>query len=463
MSWKAEYAVLLAITTLTSYYAGILMGKSTDYAWKRRYLILSLVINLGILFFFKYFNFANDSLSGVLRSISLENFLPEFKLLLPVGISFYTFQSLSYVIDVYRGARKSEKHLGIFAVYVSFFPQLVAGPIERSERLLPQFFERHDIRYKSVTNGLKLMAWGFFKKIVIADRISIIVDKVYNQPTQFEGIYFIIATFAFGIQVYCDFSGYSDIAVGAAEVMGFRLMKNFHRPYHAKSVSQFWNRWHISLSTWLRDYLFLPVVYAVMRKIKSPHLFHIKAEGWGYGTGIIFTMFLGGLWHGANWTFVLWGCVHGIYLVFSYATKHIRKRIVKRIKLNKIPLLHKSFKIIITFLLVSFAWIFFRANTISDAFYIITHLHVNIGEFQPLNLSLTRMLGRLDIMSYDLLVLLGAVALLEIVHLLQRQKSIRERLEGKPFYFRWTLYILLISAIFSFGSFQMQQFIYFQF
>ena len=250
MAWKPVYILLIIASTLIDYVAGVMMGRTEEKSKRKKYLIISLISNLSLLFLFKYFNFFNDSAKTVLEYLNLPFYLPTFKLLLPMGISFYTFQTLSYSIDVYKGTIKPEKHLGIFALYVTFFPQLVAGPIERSENLLPQFREEHKLDYKLVTNGLKLMLWGLFKKVVIADRVSILVNTVYNDVNSYKGFPLIVATVLFAFQIYCDFSGYSDMAIGSAQVMGFRLMENFRRPYFSKSIPEFWKRWHISLSTW---------------------------------------------------------------------------------------------------------------------------------------------------------------------------------------------------------------------
>ena len=247
------------ISTLVDYIVGLQIYKTKEEKKKKILLGISLFVNLGLLFVFKYFNFFNDSFRLILQQFSIQLNPMTLKVLLPVGISFYTFQTLSYTIDIYRGKIKPERHLGIFAVYVSFFPQLVAGPIERAKNLLPQFFEKHYFRYKDTVDGLRLMLWGFFKKIVIADRLAIIVNSIYNNPIEQTGPLLILATVLFAFQIYCDFSGYSDIAIGSARIMGFKLMTNFRRPYFSRSINEFWKRWHISLSSWFKDYLYIPL------------------------------------------------------------------------------------------------------------------------------------------------------------------------------------------------------------
>ena len=259
MSWKAEYVILILISTIIDYFVAIKISREDNEKMRKIYLLLSIITNIGLLISFKYLNFISSSVSEFLQLFSIQFSPIILDVLLPVGISFYTFQTLSYTIDVYRRRIKPERHFGIFAVYVSFFPQLVAGPIERGKNLLPQFLEKHYFDYIRVTNGLKLMLWGFFKKIVIADRLAVVVNAVYNNPTEFTGAPLILATVFFAFQIYCDFSGYSDIAIGTAQVMGYNLMDNFKRPYFAGSISEFWQRWHISLSTWFRDYLYIPL------------------------------------------------------------------------------------------------------------------------------------------------------------------------------------------------------------
>ncbi|HOJ12159.1 MAG TPA: MBOAT family O-acyltransferase, partial [Clostridiales bacterium] len=311
MAWRPEYIILIMISTFVSYFTGIKIGQANNKSTKKKYLNLSLLINLGLLIVFKYFNFFNDSLRTLFTQLNLPYNVPGFNLLLPMGISFYTFQTLSYSIDVYRGTMKPETHFGIFALYVSFFPQLVARPIERADRLLPQFYNKNKFDYDRVTSGLKIMAWGFFKKVVVADRLGIAVSAIYNNPVKHNSIQFIIATLFFTFQIFCDFSGYSDIAIGSARIMGFELMENFKRPYFSKSVAEFWRRWHISLSSWFKDYLYIPL--GGNRVSKARNYFNL-----------FITFLASGLWHGANWTFVVWGALHGAYIVLGRMLAPVR-------------------------------------------------------------------------------------------------------------------------------------------
>jgi len=294
MSWNPKYIVLIFMTTVVSYITAIFIEKSESINVKRIYLIIALFVCFGILFIFKYFNFVLNSVTGIFQCLRIPLHPVTLNLLLPVGISFYTFQTLSYVIDVYKGHVKAEHHFGHYATFISFFPQLVAGPIERTENLLPQIKREHIFEYEKATYGLKLMAWGYFKKLAVADVLAGYVDVIYNSPKEFTGFAFLIATFFFTIQIYCDFSGYSDIAVGTAKLLGIDLMANFKSPYFSSSIKEFWSRWHVSLSTWFRDYVYIPL--GGNRKGLLRRNFNV-----------LITFLVSGLWHGANWTFILWG------------------------------------------------------------------------------------------------------------------------------------------------------------
>ncbi|MBN1995530.1 MAG: MBOAT family protein [Anaerolineae bacterium] len=441
MSWKAEYLILIVVSTLIGYFTGLRMGKIPEKSNRKKLLILSLCANLGILFAFKYFNFFNDSLRAIFNQLNLFYNVPVFQVLLPVGISFYTFQILSYSLDVYRGHKEPEKHLGIFALYVAFFPQLVAGPIERSTRLLPQFFEHHHFNYQRAADGVRLMAWGFFKKIVIADRLALIVNDVYNHPTEYTGMPLIIATYFFAFQIYCDFSGYSDIAIGAAKVMGFDLMQNFNRPYFAKSIREFWQRWHISLSSWFRDYVYIPLGGN-----------RVTQGRWYFNLMVVFL--LSSLWHGAAWTFVVWGGLHGLYLLVSIWTAGLQAGLEKFLRLDRAPLLQKLIRVGLTFNLVSFAWIFFRANSIADAFYIVRHLLVGLELKTNYGLA-----GGFYGYIFGLVMIIFLLA----VQVGQRRGSIRQSLALSPVWLRWAVYYVFIFTIFTFGYFGTTEFIYFQF
>lgn len=453
MSWKPEYVLILLATIINDYTVGRLMTATEDKRKRLRYLLISLGLNLGLLFTFKYYNFFCDNLRGIFAYVHAPYEIPYFKMLLPVGISFYVFQSLSYAIEVYRGNVKAEKNIGLFAVYVMFFPQLVAGPIERPYRLLPQFREKHEFNATLALTGLRLMLWGMFKKVVIADQIAPIVDSVYNHPHDFTGVPLIVATVLFAFQIYCDFSGYSDIAIGAARIMGFRLMKNFDRPYFAKSVAEFWKRWHISLSTWFRDYLYIPMGGS-----------RVSRNRWYFN--LFFTFLVSGIWHGANWTFVIWGALNGFYMVFSIWTTVVRHKVCHAVGLARAPGLHKFVKVFITFALTCFAWVFFRARNLSDAGYVLGNMFPSLHYFADLVTSRSALsaafhgygLGKIEAFSA-----LAAIGVMEFVHVLQRTGSIHDRLARQPAWLRWTEYYALAMTIILFGNYGAQSFIYFQF
>lgn len=356
MSWEVKYVTLILLTTVVSYGAALLMERTEDKRKKKLCMVAALVISFGVLFFYKYFNFLSNSVTAVLQKIAIPVQPFTLDLLLPVGISFYTFQTLSYVIDVYRGDVKACHHFGKYATFISFFPQLVAGPIERTRNLLPQIEKEHTFHYDKAIHGAKMIAWGFFKKIAIADTVAGYVDMIYNQVEQYTGLPLVAATVLFAFQIYCDFSGYSDIAIGVAELLDIDLMTNFKSPYFAASIKEFWARWHISLSTWFKDYLYIPL--GGNRKGERRTRLNL-----------LITFLVSGLWHGANWTYVIWGAIHGI------------GQVMERIWNKAFPAKKERswLRVAFTFLFVCFAWIFFRANTVSDAGYVVRNLFTGIS------------------------------------------------------------------------------------
>ncbi|MCB0338516.1 MAG: MBOAT family protein, partial [Bdellovibrionales bacterium] len=357
MAFVPVYILILSFTILIDYFVGryleVVEGKR-----RKQLLVASLFANLGVLFAFKYFEFFSENVNLALQFIGLTQWIPTFKILLPIGLSFHTFQSLSYIIEVYLGRQKAEKHLGYYALYVMFFPQLVAGPIERPQHLLHQLHEKHKPNLDRTIEGLKLIVWGFFKKIVVADRLALFVDEIYGAPQSFSGAPLIIATYFFAFQIYCDFSGYSDIAIGSARILGIDLMQNFRTPYFSKSIAEFWRRWHISLSTWFRDYLYIP-------------LGGNRGSTFMWCRNLLIVFILSGIWHGANWTFAVWGLLHGMFLVCAVGSKRVLSRVRENLYVPSLP---GFVKILITFHIVLLSWIFFRANSISDACYVLYHL-----------------------------------------------------------------------------------------
>jgi alginate O-acetyltransferase complex protein AlgI len=374
MAFAPLYILILAFTIVVDYFAGILLENARGKA-RKLFLIFSLSANIGILCVFKYFNFINSNFSFLLHGFGLSNPIPYLSILLPIGLSFHTFQAMSYTIEVYRGRQKSERHFGIYALYVMFYPQLVAGPIERPQNLLHQFKEKHLFDSGRVFDGLKIMIWGLFKKLVIADRLGIYVNASYNYVDQRDGMTLLMATIFFSFQVYCDFSGYSDMAIGAAKVMGFDLMTNFRRPIFAKSTGEFWKRWHISLSTWFKDYLYFPMGGS---KVSVPR--------WYFNLMVVFL--ISGLWHGANWTYIIWGGINGFYLVFAIMTKKYVEKFNEFVGIIKYPRLLLFFQIAITFLLITFSRIFFRARTVDDAFEVIRRIFTFKGSAFSFGISI---------------------------------------------------------------------------
>jgi D-alanyl-lipoteichoic acid acyltransferase DltB (MBOAT superfamily) len=371
-------------------------------------------------------------------------------LILPIGLSFHTFQSLSYVIEVYWGNYKAEHHFGIYALYVMFYPQLVAGPIERPGNLLRQFYEEHTYDDQRVMDGLKLMAWGLFKKMVIADRLAILVDQVYNNPTQYTGIPLIAACLLFAYQVYCDFSGYSDIAIGAAQVMGFRLVDNFNKPFfYATSTGDLWRRWHMSLMNWFRDYVYAPL--ARNRKGKWRRYFNI-----------FFVFALSGLWHGPKWGLILWGAMNGFYIIFSAWTRDLRKRLVHWVSLDRFSAFRKVLQSAFTFLLFCAGAPLFRAENLSDAYYTLTHLGAGLGSAAGVQMSL-RSLYSLNLGKYELIVALVSIGFMEFIQKIETRGGMRHLLSEKPIWFRWPVYYILLLSLIFLGVYNDQAFIYFQF
>ena len=408
MCYQAELVFLIAGTTLISWLSSLVIERTESRAIKRTALILTLVVCFGVLFFYKYFNFLADS---ALSLIALFGATPDritLNLLLPVGISFYTFQTLSYVIDVYRGEVKTERNFFFYALFVSFFPQLVAGPIERPDNLIPQLKTAHKFEYENFVKGSKHMLVGFFKKVCVADFIAVFVDAVYNNPTEATGFGVIIATCLFAVQIYCDFSGYTDIAIGCARIMGIRLMKNFDHPYTATTVKEFWSRWHISLSSWFKDYLYIPL--GGNRRGKARQLLNVM---------IVFLV--SGLWHGAAWTFVVWGALHGVYQVIGTLTIGGRNELLSRLGLKKNSFAVVLVRRLVTFLLVTFAWLFFRANSMSDAVVLLGKLFSGYG---------TSLIATLAAIKLDTVAIVTTVLLILTLYMIDKLLTYDDRPDG---------------------------------
>lgn len=444
MFFKPEYILILAFTIIIDYYAGILLENEINPYKRKRYLVMSLVANIGILAVFKYYNFINDNITGLAGLLHTKNHIPALRMLLPIGLSFHTFQAMSYTMEVYRGNQKAERHFGIYSLYVMFYPQLVAGPIERPQNLLHQFRERHNFNSQNLIDGLRLMLWGFFKKVVIADRVAQYANTIFNNPGHYHFLNLLMGVFFFAIQIYADFSGYSDIAIGAAKTMGFDLMLNFNRPFESKSVTEYWRRWHISLTTWFNDYLFTPIA--------------LDKRLWGKA-GVIFAIFItfsiSGLWHGAAWTFVLFGVINGIAVIYELLTKKFRKKIFSFIP----HFLRNSVGLILTFSFACFTFIFFRSNSFHDIVLLIKHL-VGFYRLDPFQDVLRNVSGEIVFTKSAL-----AISFFMILMLFLMEHKISPRLtefNKKPI--ADILFIsITLSLIVMLGVFQKNSFIYFQF
>jgi alginate O-acetyltransferase complex protein AlgI len=450
MCWRVEYALLLAISTGVAYFSAIRISQTSDARRKLVLLWACLVVLLGILFTFKYFNFASNTLRSLFADLNLPLDVPYLNLLLPIGISFYTFQKISYVVDVYHGRVSAERHLGIFAVYSCFFPQLVAGPIERARDLLHQFYEKHEFSYERATSGMMLILWGCFKKMVVADRLAVLVNTVYSDPNGYSGLPLLVATLFFAFQIYCDFSGYTDIAIGSARLLGFNLVANFRQPYFSMSIPEFWRRWHISLSMWFKDYLYIPL--GGNRVVK-----------WHWYYNLLITFFISGLWHGANWTFALWGALHGCYMILDSLVGPWRDRLKARLKSKVAQTAFDSMNVALTFGLVAITWIPFRANTLADAWFIFTHLFSGATSWLDLASVAIQFRG-IGVDSTELVYCVAAVSVVVLYDLVDSHRSVWGMLTSSPRILRWGFSYALLFLVLFFGPYnQAQNFIYFQF
>ena len=415
------YLLILGFTIVVDYFAGRLIENAAGTR-RKWYLIMSLIANIGVLGVFKYYNFFIDNINSVFNAAGSSTSLKFLSIALPIGLSFHTFQAMSYTIEVFRGNQKAERHFGIYALYVMFYPQLVAGPIERPQNMLHQFYERHEWDFECFKSGLMIMAWGLFKKVVVADRLALIVNDVYRNPGEQTSLNLFLATILFSFQIYCDFSAYSEMALGIARIMGFKLMENFRTPYFSTSIAEFWTRWHISLSTWFRDYLYIPLGG---NRVSIPR--------WYFN--LFFVFLVSGLWHGANWGFIIWGALHGFYLIAAI----LKKRLFPG--LPKLPKILQSFTV---FVLVAFSWIFFRAATFFDSMTVIS------GFFK----------GSWFIENFNSNEIIYCFLLIAFICVREYYVKVFRLNVGQSWYLKL---IALAAAIYLLGIFGDSQFIYFQF
>ena len=435
MYWKPVYGFLLLASTSVSFFSALKIDSSKNTFTKKKWFALGLSSDLSFLFFFKYFNFMSDSANAISGLFHSGNMLPHLNILLPVGISFYTFQSLSYLIDVYRKKHPPETHFGKYALYISFFPQLVAGPIERSENLIPQLNEQHRFSLQRTVEGLRIILWGLFKKIVVADSIAIYVDDVFSNLSENSGLPLVLSMYLFAFFIYCDFSAYTNIAVGSAKILGVNLSLNFNKPFSARSFSEFWNRWHITLTDWVKDYIFKPLIGKNPSSAKI-NFFRLLA------------FLIIGLWHGASWNFALFGLLSGTYLVVSFYTQNIRERINNTLMINKFPVFEKYMDMFITVSLFASNTIFFRAPEFSDSVYIAQNIFAE-----------TR--GNLKLIQ-----LFPVIILIVIFSAIQ---SFQKDGEYEPFsgikytWLKWVIYLFLFFSVLIYLKTEHSNFHYYQF
>ena len=448
--WNVKYTLLMLTSTVITFASGVLMDRvqrlgGAHVVRRKKWLVaLSFAANLSILVLFKYYGFLTENLQALMNAVGMTLHLPDFSPLLPVGISFYTFQALSYTVDVYRGNIPCQRHFGKYALFVSFFPQLVAGPIERSANLLPQFDEVHTPDAEEIRDGLMLIALGMFQKLVIADRLAKLVDTVYNDVGSYGGPAYILATFFFTFQIYCDFGGYSNIAIGSAKLLGFRLMRNFHHPYLARSIADFWRRWHISLSTWFKDYLYIPLGGN-----------RVSPARWILNMMVVFLV--SGLWHGAAWTFVIWGGLHGLYQVAGRFTARTRRQLRQALHIGEDSLLRKVISTFVTFCLVAFAWGFFRVNSFADVGVVFSRM-LQGWDF----VSIWRVVHAYG--KQEFILSCALILLLYVMDCLAEKHDLWEMLKRRCLPVRWAVYYAVLLMIILFGVYgQTGTFIYFQF
>ncbi len=438
--WDWRFLSLIIISSVVDFIIGQKLYKAKNQSVKKKLLFLSLFINLGFLVYFKYANFFIDSFINTFKFFGADINSYSLHIILPVGISFYTFQTLSYTIDIYRGQLKPTKNWLAFFSFVAFFPQLVAGPIERASHLLPQFYKIYTFNYKRFKSGMLLVAFGLFKKMVLADRLAILVNQVYNNPLEYQGLEIAIATLFFAFQIYCDFSGYSDIAIGIARTLGFDLMKNFNTPYFSKSITEFWRRWHISLSTWFRDYVYIPLGGS---RVKEYRVY----------LNLFIVFVVSGLWHGAAITFIIWGGIHGLIIVFEKFLNNHNYIVNRKKPINQV------FFTITTFLIVCIAWIFFRANNLYDSIYFIK----NIFNFKLYSIE---NIFKLGLPEHEFYAAILFIVLLLFFESFNKRQAVTEIVYKLPVIFRWSIYVIITYILIIFGVYgelTPKEFIYFQF
>ena len=468
MCWNAVYALLMLFSTFSTWVcSNFVSKKDSSEVTKKLALTVNLIVNLGILFFFKYYGMFTDMVVNIFSTIGISVQFPVLSLLLPVGISFYTFQALGYSIDVYRGTVEHERNFFDYALFVSFFPQLVAGPIERSGNLLPQFHNYNKFSYENYKIGMRLMLIGFFKKIVIADHISVVLERYYDKLELWPGPLLVVGVLLFAIQVYCDFSAYSDIARGSAKILGFDLMMNFDHPYFSKSIAEFWRRWHISLGGWFRDYLFYPVLRGKLCSNLTRKLTKAKKRKLARVLPIMIAQLVvwatTGLWHGAAWTYVAWGILHGVYQIIENIIS-VYGRKDKEHLLDRFPKFKSFVQICFTFFLVCIGYVFFRSESFSQAWYILSHSVTGWGTLLTPVQLMEKTIFLFGSMRVILITVISTAMLLVLeITEVKTDKYFPQLMDELTAGKRWFVYYVMLFAIALFGCFEASAFIYFQF
>jgi alginate O-acetyltransferase complex protein AlgI len=457
---NSTYLILvIALVTLIGYFFGRWIDRSASEQHKKWVYWSGVLILLSLLIYLRYTPFLVTEFNALLKLLSLNTGLVVPPLLLSIGVSFYIFQVISYLTDIRLGIQVPEHHFGYFALYVSFFPKILQGPIERAEKLLPQLHTPYVFDYEKTRSGLLQFTWGLFKKIVIADRLALFVSEVFDHATLYSGISLILATFYFAIQIYCDFSGYTDMALGCARIFNIELTNNFNRPYFATSIAEFWRRWHISFSRWIFDYIFKPV-----------QMFIRRMGVLGNMIALLITFLVCGIWHGPKWGYIVWGIIHGIYLALHVVYNPLQKKILNKLGLEK-SIIIRGLQMSTTFSLVCFAWIFFRADTISDAFYIISHLLTGLGTYLSAFISSLPAIGQnrvilnpilLNQSPMDQIILLFGLLVLIVGEIPSSSNWIGIILKEKPL-LRWCFYVMAAMCILFLGTSGKQPFMYFKF
>lgn len=447
MSWNVKYGILLLICTVFSHFIALAIER---YKSKKAIMITGIIVSASILVYYKYFNFILKNINTLFVKIGIALSIPKFDIIMPIGISFFTFQIIAYIVDVYKGKEKAEKNFIRYALFVSFFPKISQGPIERASDFMHQLYDKHRFDIENIKKGILLMLWGYFKKLVIADRAAIFVSDIFDHYVHYSGAYILVATLFFTIQIYCDFSGYTDIALGAARIMGFRLKQNFKNPYFASSIADFWRRWHISLTSWLRDYIYIPLGGNRCGDLRRDF-------------NIMITFLISGLWHGASWSYIFWGGLNGVYQIIGRHTAGMKEKIYKLLHINTKCESFRLLKIFVTFMLVNISWLFFRAPGLQDGFWMVKQIFTKFDAASLI--SYKQYTFGIDFK--DIAVMIIAIIILLMVETLSEKHDVYAIFERQNMLAKWVAVYVLFFAVIIFGvygaSYSASAFVYFQY